>query len=62
MKPFQKKYIIGKKFANVEITYKHGAKLGDAVHGFYSKTSDDEHIVVIKSKESNEVHAIVQLH
>ena len=49
-------------FTNIEIMYKHEAKLGDNIVGLYSKTENDEHIITIKGKEANTLHAIIKLY
>lgn len=49
------------KFSNVEIMYKHEAKLKSTVSLFYSHTDKDEHVVTIKDKKDNKLHAIVKL-
>ena len=50
------------KFSNVEIMYKHEAKLGDTVSLFYSSKSENEHIVTVKNKENGKINAIVKLY
>ena len=50
------------KFSNVEIMYKHEAKLGDTISLFYSNTENNEHIITIKDKTDNKLHAIVKLY
>lgn len=49
-------------FSNVEIMYKHEAKLGDTLSVFYSHTEDDEYIITIKDKEQKNLHAIIKLY
>lgn len=49
-------------FSNIEIMYKHEAKLGDTLSIFYSHTEDDEYVVTIKDKEADIIHAIVRLY
>lgn len=49
-------------FSNLEIMYKHEAKLGDTLMIYYSHTLDDEYIITIKDKESNILHAIIKLY
>lgn len=49
-------------FSNVEIMYKHEAKLGDTLSLFYTTTENNEHIITIKNKEDNRLHAIVKLY
>ena len=49
-------------FSNVEIMYKHEAKLGDTISIFYSHTENDEHIITIKDTKREKLHAIVKLY
>ena len=49
-------------FSNVEIMYKHEAKLGDKISVFYSHTENDEYIITIKDNEQKKLHAIVKLY
>lgn len=49
-------------FSNVEIMYKHEAKLGDIISVFYSHTEKGEHIVTIKDKDRKNLHAIIKLY
>lgn len=42
--------------------YKHEAKLGDTILLFYFRTENDEHIVTIKDKKDEKLHAIVKLY
>lgn len=49
-------------FANVEIMYKHEAKLGDTLLLFYAYTPNDEHIITIKNKNDNKIHSIIKLY
>ena len=49
-------------FSNVEIMYKHEAKLGDTISLFYSSTERNEHIITIKDKKGEKLHAIVKLY
>ena len=49
-------------FSNVEIMYKHEAKLGDTLSVFYSHNEEDEYIITIKDKENKNLHAIVKLY
>lgn len=48
-------------FDNVEIMYKHEAKLGDTLNLFYAK-KDGSVFVTIKNKESGKLHCIVKLY
>ena len=48
--------------SNVEIMYKHEAKLGDKISVFYSHTENDEYIITIKNNEQKNLHAIVKLY
>jgi len=47
-------------FNEFEILYKNGAKLGETVNCFYVKEGNI-HTVVMKNKEDNRLHAIIQL-
>ncbi len=49
-------------FSNVEIMYKHEAKLGDTISAFYSHTQEDEYVVTIKDQERKNLHAIIKLY
>jgi len=49
-------------FSNVEIMYKHEAKLGDALSLFYTAIEENEYIVTIKNKQDNKLNAIVKLY
>lgn len=49
-------------FSNIEIMYKHEAKLGDTLSIFYSNTEENEYIVTIKNKEDNKLNAIIKLY
>lgn len=49
-------------FSNVEIMYKHEAKLGDTVSVFYSDTEEDEYIITIKDEKKKNIHAIIKLY
>lgn len=49
-------------FSNVEIMYKHEAKLGDTLSLFYTNAEENEHIITIKNKEDNSLNAIVKLY
>ncbi len=48
-------------FKNVEIMYKHQAKLGETLNLFYAK-QEDSNIVTVKNKEDNKLHCIVKLY
>ena len=48
--------------SNVEIMYKHEAKLGDKISVFYSHTENDEYIITIKDNEQKNLYAIVKLY
>lgn len=48
-------------FNNVEIMYKHEAKLGDTLNLFYSK-QDSSSVVTIKNKEDDKLNCIVKLY
>lgn len=49
-------------FSNVEIMYKHEAKLGDTLSVFYSHSKEDEYVITIKDKEQKNLHAIIKLY
>lgn len=49
------------KFSNVEIMYKHEAKLGDTVSLFLSQCENGEFVVTMKDKDCKNIHAIVKL-
>ena len=49
-------------FSNVEIMYKHEAKLGDIISVFYSHTEENEHVITIKDKKREKLHAIIKLY
>ena len=48
-------------FSNIEIMYKHEAKLGDTLSLFYSKLENSEFVVTVKDKECKKLHAIIKL-
>ena len=48
-------------FSNVEIMYKHEAKLGDTLSLFYSQLENNDCIITIKDKENTKIHTIVKL-
>ena len=50
------------KFSNVEIMYKHEAKLGDTLSLFYSELENNEYVITIKDKKNKKLHAIVKLY
>lgn len=49
-------------FSNIEIMYKHEAKLGDTLSIFYSHTDDNEHVITIKDEEKKNLHTIIKLY
>lgn len=49
-------------FSNIEIMYKHEAKLGDTLSIFYSHTEDNEYVITIKDEERKNLHAIIKLY
>lgn len=51
----------GIAFSDIEIMYKHEAKLGENLCLYFSSNNDNEYIVTIKSKESQKLHAIIKL-
>jgi medium-chain acyl-[acyl-carrier-protein] hydrolase len=48
-------------FDNIRITYKKEIKLGDTVICYYTK-KEDSHIIVIKNKDSDILHAVIELY
>ena len=48
-------------FSNIEIMYKHEAKLGDIISVLYCYTENNEYIITIKDKEMQKIHAIIKL-
>lgn len=48
------------KFNNIRITYKKEVKYGAKIKCMY-KRQDDEHIIAIKNKDDNTLHAIVKM-
>ncbi len=48
-------------FSNIEIMYKHEARIGDTISVFYSYTGNNEHIITIKDKERKNLHTILKL-
>ena len=49
-------------FSNVEIMYKHEAKLGDTLSIFYTKSNNNEIVITIKDEKKEKIHAIVKLY
>ena len=49
------------KFSHIEIMYKKQCLLGDNIVCLYTKISEKEHIVTIKSKDLSVLHAIIKL-
>ena len=49
------------KFSNIEIMYKHEAKVGDTFNLYYSELEEKEYIVTIKDKTNKIIYAIVKL-
>ena len=49
-------------FSNVEIMYKHEAKIGDVISVFYSYSENNEHIITIKDEERKKIHSIIKLY
>lgn len=47
---------------NVEIMYKHEAKLGDTLLVYYASVEQNEHIITIKDKETGNLHSIIKLY
>lgn len=50
------------KFSNVEIMYKHEAKLGNTLSLFYATTLNNEIFITIKDKNTKNIYAIVKLY
>lgn len=48
------------EFNSVRITYKHEIKYGETVKAFYKKI-DDKNVVVLKTEDEKEIHAIITL-
>jgi len=48
-------------FSNVEIMYKHEAKLGDILSMYFYK-SDEYYLVIIKNKKTGMLHCVVKLY
>lgn len=48
-------------FSNIEIIYKHEAKLGDTLFLFLSQCENGKYIVTIKDKDYTKIHAVVIL-
>ena len=49
-------------FSNVEIVYKHEAKLGDVISAFYSNSEDNKDIITIKDSTGKNIHAIIKFY
>lgn len=47
-------------FKNIEIMYKHEARLGDTLNLFYAK-QDNSVIITIKSQDNSKIHCIIKL-
>lgn len=47
-------------FKNVEIMYKHEAKLGEIIHCYYSNFNN-EYTIIIKNSSNSSLHAIIKL-
>lgn len=47
-------------FSSIEIMYKKQCLLGDTINCLYHEENENEHIVSIKSKDGNNLHAIVR--
>ncbi len=48
-------------FENIDIMYKKQCLLGDQIICFYTKISDNEHIITIKSHDLKILHSIIKL-
>lgn len=49
------------EFKNLEISYKHEAKLSDTLNLFYAKP-DNSNIITIKNNDNSKVHCIIKLY
>ena len=47
-------------FSSIDVMYKKQCLVGSQIVGLYKKVSDDEHVVVIRSKDLTDLHAIVK--
>ena len=47
-------------FKNIEIMYKHEARLGDTLNLFYAK-QDNSTIITIKNEDNSKIHCIIKL-
>lgn len=56
-----KKNIKNPNFNNVEIMYKHEAKIGENIKLFYSK-DEEINIITIKNSDDNRLHCIIKLY
>ena len=56
-----KEILYNLNFTDIEIMYKHEAKIGDVISVFYCQTDDNEHVITIKDKERKNLHAIIKL-
>ncbi len=50
------------KFSNIEIMYKHEAKLGNTLSLFLAKDENNGYIVSIKDEDYKKIHAIIKLY
>ncbi len=53
--------VYNKNISEIDIMYKHSARLGDKIICKYKKISDNEHIVTMKSKDDSLLYSIVRL-
>ncbi len=56
-----KKILSSLNFTDIEIMYKHEAKIGDIISVFYCQTSENEYVVTIKDYERKNIHAVINL-
>ena len=55
------KIFFNSDFKNVEIMYKHEAKLGEKLNIFYAE-QDNSTIITIKNEDNSKLHCIVKLY
>lgn len=53
--------VFNSDFKNVEIMYKHEAKLGEIIYCYHSNFNN-EHIITIKNSVDNSLHSIIKLY
>ena len=57
-----KEILYNLNFTDIEIMYKHEAKIGDVISVFYCQTDENEHVITIKDKERKKLHSIIKLY